>query len=103
MSQPCFEIVSYTVGNDTSADLARDKARQLLAAFPGFIAWVAFSGTDDPANRADLVVWQNTADAQMAAQAVGTDPAFADFRASITSVTSMAHYSTNDSAFASRF
>jgi heme-degrading monooxygenase HmoA len=102
MTQPCFEIVTYTVGNSEGADLARAKARKLIEAFAGFISWTAFSGTDDPTRRADLVVWQSAGDAEKAAQAVGTDPAFADFRASITRVISLGHYSTDDGKFMSQ-
>jgi hypothetical protein len=103
MTTPCFEIVTYTIGDSDGADQARRKAQELLAAFPGFIAWTAFSGTEGSSNRADLVVWRSVADAQAAAQAVGTDPGFADFRASITGVTSMGHYTTDDGRFARQF
>jgi len=94
MTTPCFEIVTYTVGNSEGADRARRKAQELLSAFPGFIAWTAFSGTENSTKRADLVVWQSPEEAQSAAEAVSIDPAFDDFRASITGVTSMEHYST---------
>lgn len=99
MTTPCFEIVTYTVGNSEGADRARKKAEELLSAFPGFIAWTAFSGNENSTKRADLLVWQSPAEAQAAAEVVGTDPAFADFRASITGVTSMEHYSTQDGQF----
>lgn len=99
----CFEIVTYAVADSESADQARQAAQKLLAKFPGFIAWTAFSGAANSTKRADLVVWRSAGEAQAAAQAVGTDPAFADFRASITGVTSMEHYSTKDRRFIGQF
>ena len=103
MTTLCFEIVTYAVTDSESADQARQAAQKLLATFPGFIAWTAFSGTENSTQRADLVVWRIAGEALAAAQAVGTDPAFADFRASIAGVTSMGHYSTEDRRFIGQF
>src|SRR5262245_47092922 len=103
MTTLCFEIVTYTVGNSQGADQARRKAQESLAAFPGFLAWTAFAGPENATNRAGLLVWRSVADAQNAQQAIGSDPAFADFLASITGVTSMGHYATEDDRFSRRF
>lgn len=92
MSQPYYEIVTYSVGDPRGADQARNDTRKHLATFPGFIAWQAFHGAADPAQRVDLVVWQSLENAQAAAEKVGTAPEFAGFRASIKSLSGMDHY-----------
>jgi hypothetical protein len=92
MSQPYYEIVTYSVSDPSAADAARKEARLRLEAFPGFIAWQAFHGAADPAARVDVVVWRSLEAAQAAAAEVGTAVEFASFRASIKNLSGMDHY-----------
>lgn len=92
MSSPYYEIVTYTVEDAAAADAARTEARRMLQAFPGFIAWTAFSGADDAAARVDLVAWESQEEAMAASEAVATKPEFAAFRASVASIRAMGHY-----------
>ncbi|QOV69706.1 hypothetical protein [Citrobacter sp. BDA59-3] len=92
MTTPCYELVIYKVENPQEADAARVTARQLLQHFPGFIGWLALSGSDNPAERVDLVTWHSAEEAQAAAKAVGSQPEFAAFRASVSLLHSMGHF-----------
>lgn len=93
MSGPCYEIVLYRTGEDEeAADRARRDAEAVLRGFPGFIAWMPFTGWRDPGARVDLVVWADRETAQAAAHAVGTAPDFAAFRSSVSDLIAMGHY-----------
>ncbi len=92
MSYPCYEIVTYSVSDSSTADVARSEARRRLEAFPGFIAWQAFHGAADPAARVDVVIWRSLEAAEAAAAEVGTAAEFASFRASIKNLSGMDHY-----------
>lgn len=92
MTAICYEIVTYRTKDADQADMARDNARALLARQPGFIAWTPFKGVDDANERVDLVAWIDPPSARAAAQLVGNAAEFADFRGSVATVTSMAHY-----------
>ncbi|OQP86862.1 hypothetical protein BTR14_07905 [Rhizobium rhizosphaerae] len=92
MTIPFYEIVTYTVSDAHEADIARAAARELLAAFPGFIHWDLFTGAVNAAARVDLVAWRSLEEARSAAHAVGTAPEFAAFRASVANLVSMGHY-----------
>lgn len=94
MTAICYEIVTYRTKDADRADRARDDARALLARQPGFIGWTPFKGADDAKERVDLVAWTDRHSARIAAQMVGSDAAFADFRGSVATVASMAHYIT---------
>lgn len=93
MTAICYEIVTYRTTDADRADRVRDEARALLARQPGFIAWTPFKGVDDARERVDLVAWTDRQSARVAAQMVASDAAFADFRGSVATVASMAHYS----------
>ncbi|MGV8927982.1 MAG: hypothetical protein ACOH2G_20215 [Ewingella sp.] len=92
MTTPCYEIVTYQVKNQSEADAARSSAQRLLKHFPGFIDWIAWSGTDDSTKRVDLVIWNSHEDALTAAKAVELQPEFSSFRASVSCLQSMGHY-----------
>lgn len=92
MSHPHYEIVTYRVIDPRAAEAARSEARKRLETFPGFIAWQAFHGAADPAERVDLLLWRSLEEAQAAAAKVGTADEFAGFRASIKSLSGMDHY-----------
>jgi hypothetical protein len=92
MTAICYEIVAYRITDAEQADEVREQARALLARQPGFIAWTPFQGTDDANARVDLVAWTDLDSARRAGQIVGNAAEFADFRGSVASVTSMAHY-----------
>lgn len=92
MTTTCYEIVTYKVENPQVADAARATAQQLLQHFPGFIGWMALSGGDNSAERADVVSWRSAQEAQAAAKAVGSQPEFASFRASVNALHSMGHF-----------
>ena len=92
MTTICYEIVTYRTKDADQADTARDDARALLASQPGFIAWTPFKGVDDANARADLVAWTDHHSARVAARLVGSAAEFADFRSSVATVASMAHY-----------
>jgi len=98
MSHPVHEIVTYTVTEPQAADAARADAQARVRQMPGFIAWTALSGAANRSQRADLVVWESREQAEAAAEAVGSSPAFAAFRASLASLTSMGHYQADDAA-----
>lgn len=92
MTRPYYEIVTYRVSDPASADKARADATALLRSYPSFIAWTAFCGADQPDMRVDLLTWGSLAEARSAAKAVGDDPNFGEFRASVASLISMEHY-----------
>lgn len=92
MTAICYEIVTYRTKDADQADTVRDDARALLARQPGFIGWTPFEGVDDANERVDLVAWTDHHSARVAAQMVGSAAEFSDFRGSIATVTSMAHY-----------
>lgn len=92
MTNTCYEIVTYKVKKQSEADAARSSAQCLLKYFPGFIDWIALSGTDDLTERVDLVIWNSYEDALTAAKAVAHQPEFSSFRASVSSLQSMGHY-----------
>lgn len=92
MTAICYEIVTYRTKEADQADMVRDDARALLARQPGFIAWTPFKGVDDANERVDLVAWTDHHSACVAAQVVGNAAEFADFRGSVATVASMAHY-----------
>ncbi|MBN3160367.1 hypothetical protein [Pectobacterium brasiliense] len=92
MATPCYEIVTYTVKTQQEADSARVSAQRLLKHFPGFIDWIAFSGIDSSAERVDLVVWHSLEAALAAGKAVESQPEFSCFRASVSGLHSMGHY-----------
>ena len=92
MTAICYEIVTYRTNDADQADRVRDYARALLVRQPGFIAWTPFKGVDDANERVDLVAWTDHHSARVAAQMVGNAPEFADFRGSVATVASMAHY-----------
>lgn len=92
MTTPCYEIVTYKVKTQPEADTARSSAQSLLKHFPGFVDWITFSGVDNSAERADLVVWSSPEEAQAAAKAVETQPEFHSFRSSVSCMHHMGHY-----------
>lgn len=98
MTATCYEIVTYKVENPQAADAARATAQQLLQHFPGFIDWMALSGCDNSAERTDVVTWRSVEEAQAAAKAVGSQPEFASFRASVNTLHSMGHYTAQASS-----
>lgn len=96
MTSPCYEIVTYQVKTQQEADTARASAQMLLRHFPGYIDWIALSGIDDFTKRADLVIWNSQEEALTAARAVESQPEFSSFRASVSFVQSMGHYSCRE-------
>ena len=92
MTPICYEIVTYRIKDVGLADTVREQARALLARQPGFIAWTPFKGVDDANERVDLVAWTDHHSARRAGQIVGNAAEFADFRGSVATVASMAHY-----------
>lgn len=92
MTAICYEIVTYRTKDTDQADTVREDARALLTSQPGFIAWTPFKGVNDANERVDLVAWADHDSARVAAQMVANDAEFADFRGSVATVTSMAHY-----------
>ncbi|SMB35470.1 conserved hypothetical protein [Serratia proteamaculans] len=102
MAIPCYEIVTYKVKNQHEADTARSSAQHLLKHFPGFIDWIALSGNDDSTKRVDLVIWNSHEDALTAAKAVELEPEFSSFRASVSCLQSMGHYTHQEQQTPSR-
>ncbi|AYM90125.1 hypothetical protein D9980_05755 [Serratia sp. 3ACOL1] len=96
MTAPYYEIVTYRVENLTQADSARTSAQQLLKGFPGFIDWIAFTGIDSSSERVDFVVWSGAEEAQAAAKAVESQPEFSSFRASVSCLHQMGHYTAQE-------
>lgn len=92
MTAICYEIVTYRTNDAEQADTVRDDARALLARQPGFITWTPFKGVEDANQRVDLVAWTDHRSARIAAQVVGNAAEFANFRGSVATLTSMAHY-----------
>lgn len=91
----CFEVVVYKVGETAAADSEREKARQRIMTFPGFVSWTPLSGIEDAGERVDFVVWSSLEAAMAAGGQVATAPEFAAFRGTIRSVTAMGHYASN--------
>lgn len=92
MSQPCLELVTYTVHNAADGDAARADAAGHADALPGFAGWLPLSAAADATQRADLVVWSSVQAAQDAARTVGSAPQFGAFRTSIAAVGAMSHF-----------
>lgn len=98
MTHPVLEIVTYHTDTPAEADQQRALARDSVALLPGFQGWMALSRQSDPGQRADLVLWSGIDAAEGAARTVGQGPAFAPFRATVTTLASMGHYSAPDLA-----
>ncbi|WP_339746408.1 hypothetical protein [uncultured Maricaulis sp.] len=86
-----FEIVTYSVKDIQAAEIAREKARSALAAYPGFIGWTRYATAEDNRHFVDQVEWDTLAEAKSAQLAFMTDPAMADFIAAIDTVLAMSH------------
>lgn len=92
MSERCFEIVLYKVRDADEARAARKQIMPFLARHPGFRSWRALVDLKDSAQFMDLIEWDTVQDAEVAAETIMRDPAFAAFMGQIELVQSMSHY-----------
>jgi heme-degrading monooxygenase HmoA len=97
MSERCLELVVYTVRDADDATRIRREAMDHIKTMPGFISWTAVRGCEDDATFADLAEWQSLAHAQAAAETFVKDARFADFRAAISGMIHMSHFTTDAS------
>lgn len=89
-----LEIAVCTVADPAQARLARDRVMSAIRNYPGFISWRALSAHDKPGMIADLLEWESYETARAARKKVQSDPDFASYMATITSVSLMQHFET---------
>lgn len=92
MTHPCLEIVTYKTGDPGDADRQREAAVTRAQALPGFAGWLPLSDSQEPKERADVVVWTSREAAENAGKCVGTSDEFSPFRDTITKFGSMGHF-----------
>ncbi|HXV31336.1 MAG TPA: hypothetical protein VD840_13480 [Sinorhizobium sp.] len=89
-----LELAVCTVTDKKAAVAARAKAMQAVARYPGFVSWRAVTACETSDMLADLVEWETLEAARAADKRVMTDPEFAPYMATISSVQLMQHFLT---------
>ena len=95
MMNPCYEIVVYDVRDTADADRERILAMECVKMLPGFLSWIPLTSINEESQRTDLVTWATLDDALNTAHLVGNAPQFSNFRATVSRVVTMGHYSTS--------
>lgn len=89
-----LELAICTVTDKEAALAARRQAMQAVSRYPGFVAWRAVTAFETSDMFADLVEWETLDAAHAASKRVMTDPEFAPYMATISSVQLMKHFRT---------
>ncbi|WEX76597.1 hypothetical protein PYH37_004911 [Sinorhizobium numidicum] len=93
-AQHVLELAVCTVTDKEAALVARRRAMLAVSRYRGFISWRAVTACETMDMLADLVEWETLDAAQAAGERVLTDPEFAPYMATISSVKLMQHFLT---------
>lgn len=93
-TQHVLELAVCTVTDRQAALAARRQAMHAVSRYPGFVSWRAVTACETADMLADLVEWETLGAAQAAGKRVMTDPEFAPYMATISSVQLMQHFVT---------
>lgn len=91
MSEPVFEIVTYTVKDINRAQKARRAMRSALSGYPGFRAWTQYVTAGDDCRFVDVVEWDTLENARAAQASFMEDPVAAAMMAETSEVLAMSH------------
>lgn len=91
MSNPVFEIVTYTVKDPAEAQKVRSGLKSVLSAFPGFVSWRQFASATSDRRFVDQVEWDSLASAQSAQEKFMADPSAQELMAQTEEVHAMTH------------
>ncbi|MEM9946497.1 MAG: hypothetical protein AAF810_10595 [Cyanobacteria bacterium P01_D01_bin.36] len=94
----CLEVAVSTAKEPAAFEPLQKQTHQALMTLPRFVQGIPLRGLDDPASRADLILWDSATAAKSAAAVIQNDVRFSSFMEGIESVRHFAHYDGASSA-----